>query len=741
MIEADYQEFLAKKIIKPSSGGFDVDNVNPMLFDWQAEIVKWACKKGKSAIFAGCGLGKTPMQLEWANLVCEHTGGNVLILAPLAVSLQTVHEGEKFGIKVNLAKNNEQVRPGINITNYEMLDKFDVSQFSGVVLDESSILKSFTGKTRKTITDTFSSFDYKLACTATPAPNDYVELGNHSEFLDVLSNQEMLAKFFINNTSVRADGQEGWRLKRHGVKAFWEWVLSWAVCLEMPSDIGYPDNGFVLPPLHMHEVIVKADVADFANGKLFKSERISATDMHREMRETSKDRAQAVADMVNTSPDTWIIWCNTNYEADDLKRRIPEAKEIRGSDSIDKKESLLFGFSQGDFRVLLTKPSIAGFGLNWQHCHKMAFVGLSYSFEQQYQAIRRCWRFGQEKPVDVYMVMAETEIGIYRAVQAKSERHAQMVNEMMGEVRQISHTRGDLKMVSESKTHKAENWEIINGDCVTESRKIPENHIDFSIFSPPFAQLFVYSNHLQDMGNCSGDDEFFQHFNFLIPELLRITKPGRLCAVHCSVLPLFKHQTGYIGLKDFRGDIIQSFLKHGWIYHSEVCIWKDPVVEMQRTKALGLLHKQIKKDSSMCRQGIPDYVCVFRKPGENQFPITHTPQDFSVDKWQRWASPVWFDINQTNTLNKLVAKEEKDEKHICPLQLEVIERCIELWTNPGELVFSPFAGIGSEGYESIRLGRKFLGIELKEKYVEIAVKNLQTVERQRSQNTLFAAND
>jgi len=733
----DYHKFIQGKIVQPSAGGFEINksDLNIELKDFQKAITQWCLKQGKSAIFSGTGTGKTIMQLEWANKVCQRTGGDVLILAPLAVSLQTVAEGNKFGITVTPARDMSQIKTGINITNYEMLDKFVASQFIGVVLDESSILKSYMGKTRNFIIDFFKDTPYKLACTATPAPNDYTEIGNHSEFMDILSRQEMLAKFFINDTG---SASQDWRIKGHAVKHFWEWVSSWAVCMEMPSDIGFDNDGFILPPLNIHEVVVRADITDFDNGKLFKTDRPSAISLHGEMRETSQNRARKAAEMVKNSDDIWLIWCNTNYEADDLKRLLPEAKEVRGSDSIEKKELLSFEFAQGKIRTLISKPSIFGFGMNFQVCHKQIFVGLSYSFEKQYQAIRRCWRYGQTEPVDVYMVMAETETGIYRSVQNKGIKHKEMVNEMMGEIRQISTLgRDTVNMEYEKKVKTGGNWKLIVGDCVEETRQLPADLVDFSIFSPPFAQLFVYSNSIRDMGNCSSDDEFFAHFNYLIPELLRITKPGRLCAVHCSVLPLFKHQVGYIGLKDFRGDIIKSFVTAGWIYHSEVCIWKDPVVEMQRTKALGLLHKQIKKDSSRCRQGIPDYVCVFMKPGENEFPVTHTPHNFSVDKWQQWASPVWFDIRQGNTLNKLVAREDKDEKHICPLQLEVIERCIELWTNPDDLVFSPFAGIGSEGYEAVRLGRRFLGIELKEKYAQIAETNLLSVEKSNSHGTLF----
>lgn len=275
-----------------------------------------------------------------------------------------------------------------------------------------------------------------------------------------------------------------------------------------------------------------------------------------------------------------------------------------------------------------------------------------------------------------------------------------------------------------------ENWTLYNGDCVSITKQLPDSSIGFSIYSPPFGDLFVYSDSALDMGNAADDQEFFQHYEYLIEQILRITKPGRLTAVHCSDIPLRKWKDGRIGIKDFSGDIIRAHEKFGWTLHSRVTIWKCPVVEMTRTKALGLLYKQLKSDSSKSRTGMPDYLLVFKAPGENEEPIEHRPEDFPVEQWQQWASPVWMDINQTNTLNVKMAKEEKDEKHLCPLQLDLIERAIVLWSNPGDVVLSPFAGIGSEGYMSVKLNRKFIGIELKESYYRQAIKYLDEVDRQ-----------
>ena len=280
-------------------------------------------------------------------------------------------------------------------------------------------------------------------------------------------------------------------------------------------------------------------------------------------------------------------------------------------------------------------------------------------------------------------------------------------------------------------------YALYNGDCVEVMAGLPEQSIDYSIFSPPFESLYTYSDSDRDLGNCRSTEEFYEHLQFIADQLFRILRDGRLISIHCMDLPASKNNDGFIGLKDFPGNIIRVFEKAGFIYHSRVTIWKDPVVAMQRTKALGLLHKQIKKDSAMCRQGIADYLVTFRKPGDNAKPIKHTNETFPVEKWQNYASPVWMDINQTNTLNKRSAKDERDEKHICPLQLDVIERAIDLWTAPGDVVFTPFMGIGSEAYQALKMDRNAIGIELKESYFEQAVNNCDNALNAPKQLDLF----
>ena len=553
-----YEEFVAAKADRVQPSGFEAGALSPMLFPWQADIVRWACRLGRACIFADCGLGKTAMQLSWANAACRASGGAALILAPLAVASQTAREGEKFGIPVAVARSQSECpSSGVSVANYEMLDHFDLSAFAAVVLDESSILKSQDSKTRMALTEALKGVPWVLCCTATPAPNDQMELGNHAEIASDMTREEMLATFFTH------DGKDTskWRLKGHAEADFYRWMATWAVMISRPSDIGYPDEGFELPPLSIetHEVAGSGTT----EGRLFEVPAEGLAEQRRARKESLGAKVEAIAEMVNASDGQWVVWCDYNDESDALAGAIPEAVEVKGSDSPD------------------------------------------------------------------------------------------------------------------------------------------------------------------DMGNCRGDEEFWGQFSYLIPELYRLMMPGRSVCIHCMQLPTSKARDGYIGLRDFRGDVIRAFQAGGFIYHSEVTIWKNPVTAMQRTKALGLLHKTIRKDSSMSRQGIADYVVVMRKPGDNPEPISHTSEEFPVSRWQEWASPVWMDIRQSNTLNGRDAGEERDERHICPLQLDVIERCVGLWSNPGDYVLSPFGGIGSEGYQSLLMGRRYVGVELKPSYFRTAVRNLK----------------
>ena len=724
-----YKEFLQQKQKSIVLSGFDIDEgeLNSHLFDFQKFIVKRALKAGKYAIFADCGLGKTIMQLEWAHRVNMQTGKPVLILAPLAVAGQTIKEGEKFNIPVVKYDGVSDIQ----ISNYEQLENIDCSIFGGVVLDESSILKNFEGSTKKLILDSFIKTPYKLACTATPSPNDPMELGNHSEFLDLMGRNEMLAMYFVHDGGETAK----WRLKGHATKLFYQFVGSWAIMLNKPHDIGFKADGYSLPQLNLIEKEIKTPKRD--NGSLFNDAIISATNFNSELRLTKFERMEDAARLVNETPDeNFIIWIKQNEEGDEIRRLIPDAVEVKGSDSPEYKEKMLLGFANNEFRVLVTKAKIAQFGLNYQNCRNQIFASLDFSFEGLYQAIRRSYRFGQKNEVNIYLITTDTMANVKAAIDTKQKQFENMQQQMSEAVN--ANLNGQLMTTIDFDTEEVKNewYNIKRGDCVQLIKEVESESVGFSIFSPPFAELYTYSSHLEDMGNSKDYNEFLTQFGFLVDELYRVMKSGRNVAVHCMDIPIQKGKEGFIGLRDFSGLILKAFENAGFIYHSRVTIWKDPVIEMQRTKALGLLHKQVKKDSTMSRVGIPDYLMIFRKDGERLDPVTNT--GLSVDLWQKYASPVWMDINYSNTLQGWRdGRDGNDEKHICPLQLDTIERAIHLYTNVGDTVLTPFMGIGSEVFQAVKMGRKGIGFELKESYFDLAKKNLHGVVELKNQTALF----
>lgn len=728
----DYQMMLERKKKSRIESGFSVEDerLNDALFDFQKFCIKRALAAGKFALFEDCGLGKTIQQLEWAKHVYEHTKKPVLILAPLAVISQTIKEGMKFGYEVlDYDEIGRNANGGIYVTNYDNLPNVDVSIFSGVVLDESSILKNFQGKTRTYIIEQFRKTPYKLACTATPSPNDTTEICNHAEFLDVMSRAEMLAMYFVHDGGSTSE----WRLKGHAKQAFWDFVSTWAVMLNKPSDIGFDDSGYDLPPLNVIQTVIETPKRD--NGKLFNDTAVSATEFHKELRATYEIRLNKIAEMIKSRPDeNFIVWIGHDDEGKYLRSLIPDAVEVKGSDDKDYKMDKLLGFADGAFRVLVTKLKIAQFGLNYQNCHNQIYASLDFSFEATYQGIRRSYRFGQRDAVNVYLITTDTMLNIKDIFEEKQRNFREMQAAMTEAMNRNINQKILLKKMEETKTYKSENCEIRLGDCVQLIQSIPDDSIGFSIFSPPFAELYTYSDKLEDMGNSKDYREFFEAFRFLVKELYRVMWSGRNVAVHCMDLPIQKGKEGYIGLRDFSGMILQAFTEVGFIYHSRVTIWKNPVTEMQRTKALGLLHKQVKKDAAMSRVGIPDYLMVFRKEGEHTHPV-HCNID--VDTWQKYASPVWMDIDYSNTLNAASGREEADEKHICPLQLDTIERAIRLWSNEGDIVLSPFLGIGSEVYEAVKLNRFGIGFELKESYFAEAVRNIKRIEFDKKQPILF----
>jgi len=482
-----YQEFLQSKVVSHVASGKDVEDLSEKLFDFQRDIVRWSARKGRSAIFADCGLGKTPMQLQWADAIQAKT----LILTPLAVAPQTVREGEKFDVEVCYQRKPER-DAAITVTNYEMLEHFDADKYEAIVLDESSIIKHFEGKLRNLIIERFRHTPYKLACTATPAPNDFMELGNHSEFLGNLTRTEMLSTFFVHDGGDTAK----WRLKGHAEAEFWKWVCSWAVMLRKPSDLGYDDAAFKLPALRIHERQVEAESC--TEGMLFQMPAVTLQERQRARANSTEERADEVAAIVRNRPnEQWLIWCNLNNESRAATERISGAVEVCGSDSAEFKERSMADFALGKVRVLVSKPSICGFGLNFQSCRNVVFLGLSDSYEQFYQAIRRCWRFGQKSEVECYIVTSSAEGEVVKNIKRKEADAQRMAEEMVNNMHELNqaeiHGNTRSSVAYEHKIDAGESWTMHLGDCVEVLSKFPSNSVHYSIFSPPFASLYTYS--------------------------------------------------------------------------------------------------------------------------------------------------------------------------------------------------------------------------------------------------------
>ena len=445
---SNYKEFIESKLTCIQESGFESDKstYNKNLFEWQRDIVHWALRKGKACLFEDCGLGKTLQQLSFAEEVCKHTGGNVLILAPLAVASQTKNEGIKFGIEVNICRKQCDVKKGINITNYEMIEHFQPETFEGIILDESSILKNSTGATKTALTEMFKNTPYKLCCTATPAPNDFMEIGNHAEFLGIMTQVEMLATYFVHD----GKNTSKWRLKGHAKAKFFEWIASWACCMTSPADLGYEAGGYDLPPLNINEVQVESEDRETEDGQMmFFAETAESLSERREARKESLERrVEKSKEIAEAADGQALIWCDFNDESAMLAKEISESVEVKGADTDEHKKSSMIAFSNGEVKRLISKPKIAGWGMNWQNCNTVIFCGLSDSFESYYQAVRRCWRFGQKKPVDVYIITSEAEIAVKQNIERKQAEAQQMTAELVKYTKDIlsSEIKGTIRI-------------------------------------------------------------------------------------------------------------------------------------------------------------------------------------------------------------------------------------------------------------------------------------------------------
>jgi hypothetical protein len=745
----NYQELLENKKVKSFESGFHIEltELNPLMKSFQKHCVQRALRFGNFALFEPPGAGKTLQQLEWGYHVAKHTSQPVLLLAPLAVIGQTIEdEAPKF--KYNVRELTDKITADdlqgclIWAINYDSLHKYLhlIHLFSGVILDESSILKNFTGETKKFLMETFTRTPYKLACSATPAPNDLNEYGNHSEFLNILDSQDMRAKWFV-----RDEGMNNYRLKAHAKADFYAWLATWCIMFNHPSDIGFDEVGYDLPKLNYIEKQIQTEQR--GNGKIFNDTAVDATTLSKEMKLTKIQRLDEVAAIVNNSTETFCIWVTLDTEAEELLKLIPGSVNVTGSDKNEVKKRNLLAFGRGEIRVLITKTKMAMYGLNWQVCHNTIFASFNFSFEALYQAIRRFLRFGQSHEVNCWLITTDTMQNVLQNIQVKEKQHNESILEVSKAIN--GKTYGLLDAYTYREVKNEFMW-LMKGDSAIELSRIPSNSVDFIIYSPPFKSLFTYSNYIHDLGNNENSAAFWDQYLFIVKELYRVLKPGRIMACHTKDLGVYKNSSGYTGMDNFTDEhtmFIQNAISPanspiGFKLHSKTTIWCDPVLEMQRTKTQRLLYKTLTSNSALTGIGMAEYMRYFKKwdgtDESNWEPVTHlTKKNIPLDLWQKWASPVWMDIKRTDVLNNKEGTDMGDEKHIAPLQLEVNHRCINLWSNPGDTVLTPFLGIGSEGYVAINNNRYAIGIELKDSYFDTAVKNCMKAIRSKSQGSLF----
>jgi len=550
--------------------------------------------------------------------------------------------------------------------------------------------------------------------------------------------------------------------------------------ISKPSDLGFSDNGYILPKLNTieHEIITELKVG---TGRLFNEGHVNATNFNAELRGTKEKRLQKVLDICEKTQGQILIWIKQNEEGEWLRKKLNDCKEVKGNDSIDFKEKTLLGFANNEFRILITKAKIAQFGMNFQNCNTQIFPSLDFSFESYYQQVRRSYRFGQKNEVNIHLIKTDSMENISKTIEKKERQFLEMQTEMNKNIN--SQTYGLLNEY-ERKELKTKDYLLIKGDSCIEIKTIPDNSVDLIIFSPPFSSLFTYSNYVHDMGNNDSHEDFFKQYSFLLKDLYRVLKPGRLMCCHTKDLGVYKNSSGYTGQYDFTGEHTKAVLNENFKLHSKITIWTDPVLEMQRTKTQRLLYKQVTSDSTKTGVGMAEYITIFKKWDgleANWEPVKNlNKQNFDLDTWQEWASPVfkenmmnydkidlietiksmkaeiftlkhgcnsglpnhwmddvWFDIKRTDVLNGKEGTAMGDEKHIAPLQLEVIHRCVNMWSNKGEVVLTPFGGIGSEPVVSVKNERKAIAIELKDSYFDVMCKNVNNTVENKSQLKLF----
>ena len=825
-----YEQFIRSKMALAHSDGFNPDSPpHDSLMPHQVDLANWAISKGRAAIYSAFGTGKSRIQLQLMRWVHEQTGGKTLIVAPLGVRQEfTRNDGPAMGMTVTYCKTAAEVEacesPYV-ITNYERVrdGQVDVTAFAGATLDEASTLRSYGTKTTQNFMELFQVVPYRFVATATPSPNSHFELINYSHFLGVMDRGEAMTRFFMRDSREAGNLQ----LMPSQERAFWTWLSSWSAWLYRPSDLGYSDEGYELPDIkvHWHKVETPPDLDDVDGRgqlKLFSDAKAGLKEHSRRRRDSMELRIEKAVELVKAHPDRhWLVWHDLEAERHLIERRLPEAKTVYGSQDLDTREDLVIGFSNGDYPILASKPSITGSGCNFQrHCADAVFVGVDFKFNDVIQAVHRIHRFLQTRQVHIHFVYADTQAPVKDALLRKWRQHEELTRQMQLIVKE--HGLNDVALAKSLKRSihdkrqevKGDNFSAVLNDCVIEARNMPDRSIHQVITSIPFGNHYEYSPSLNDFGHNSDDGTFFTQMDYLIPELWRTLRDGRLACIHVKDRIMYGNMTG-VGMyhvSEFSDKTVAAFKRHGFVYMGRITIDTDVVRENAQTYRLGWTENA--KDSTKMGVGSNEYVLLFRKwepqmsedgTAHGPDPVTKDNRQYSRSRWQIHASGtwksngnrlldpaylehadygeirrkwkevatgtiydldkhievseymerkgklpagwmlfapysrdpnIWVDILRINTLNTKLAQKAK-QSHLCPLQLDVIERLVERYSNPGDTILDPFAGVGSVPFQALKMGRKAVGIELAEDYWTYMVGYCESVEQERKQPTLF----
>ena len=823
----DYNDFLKNKVAISSKSGFKIDDcdINEMLKPHQTDIVKWAIDGGCRAIFASFGLGKSFIQLECLRIIGKKEGGKQLIIAPLGVRQEFKIDAKKLDIEINFIRHTDELDgDGIYITNYESIrdGRLDVNEFNGASLDEASVLRSYGSKTFQTFLSIFQGVKYRFVATATPSPNRYKELIHYAGFLGVMDTGQALTRFFKRDSSKAGNLQ----IHPHMEKEFWLWISSWAIFLQKPSDLGYPDDGYILPNLHVHYHEVMAgdiDRIDKRDGQslMFGDAAMSLQSASQEKRNSLDNRIAKMTEIINADPDDhFIVWHDQEVERHAIKKALPGVKDVYGSQDLDTREQRVIDFSNGEFKYLATKPILSGSGCNFQrHCNNSIFLGIGFKFNDFIQSIHRVYRFLQTKECHIHIIYASSEIGILEVLKKKWKRHDVMVKKMTDIIKKYGLSNNE-KLNELKRTIGVEkrieitgkNFLVAHNDCVEETKMMDENSVDLIITSIPFSNLYEYSASYNDFGHTKNNDHFWEQMDFLTPNLLRILNPGRIYACHTKDGINFGNVTGkgVPTVSPFHMEATMHSIKHGFDYLGMITVVTDVVRENNQTYRLGWTEQC--KDATKMGVGSPEYILLFRKPQTDRSKayadvrVEKTKEDYTRAQWQIdahafWrdsgnklldadaiskltpkemldifkkhsleniydyehhvkfgtkldveygrlpstfmaiapesnADDVWTDINRMLTLNGDQTRRQLS-LHTCPLQFGIVDRLINRYSMPGELVFDPFGGLMTVPNRALKLGRRGRAVELNIDSFLDGVKYLEAIERDKNCPTLF----